>query len=209
MEKKFFNLLPYFLFECKKELLSELLEIIKNEENLLIKGKNTLNETLKNNDNSFYHEKFLDWVDECLLEVKKELCIKQEITLEVISCWANKTKKMQGHHIHTHPNSFLSGILYLTSHDSGFTHFVKENYFLEKFNVFSLSDLIHIEEKLKPNAGTLIIFPSHLQHKVSALTANESRYTIAFNVFPSGKLGGFTADLTLDIKSLRQLNLEK
>jgi hypothetical protein len=208
MHKHFFDLLPYFSFECSQALVDELLVDIKNIDSNKI-GKETinnkLNTTLVNTNGVFYNENLLLWLDQCLLNIKKELHIKPELNIPVVSCWANKSTKLEGHHQHTHPNSFLSGILYLTTHESGYTHFFQKNHFFEKFQTYTLTDIINVEEKIKPTAGKLIIFPSHLEHKVSGLVSNEVRYTISFNAFFSGKLGKFSSDLDMSVKTVREI----
>jgi len=59
----------------------------------------------------------------------------------------------------------------------------------------------------KPVAGKLVLFPSHVKHKVLPLTSNENRYTISFNTFISGVLGddNHSVYLNLKAKSVREM----
>ena len=81
MKKEFFNLLPYFTFECDQKLIDELLSEIKN----LSTSPNSLNSSIVNRPGCYYNENLLDWLDDCLLEVKKELHLVNEIDLPAIS----------------------------------------------------------------------------------------------------------------------------
>ena len=43
--------------------------------------------------------------------------------------------------------------------------------------------------KLQLDEGKVVIFPSHLEHKVEKNLSKEKRYSIAFNFFVKGKFG--------------------
>ncbi len=49
----------------------------------------------------------------------------------------------------------------------------------------SNSEFVNFE----PNTGDLIIFPSHLYHKVLTNNSKRNRYSIACNLFPTGDVG--------------------
>ena len=49
-------------------------------------------------------------------------------------------------------------------------------------------DLTH---KVRAKAGTLVLFPSALQHEVRPSKDFGDRYTLVINAFPSGKIGNF------------------
>jgi ectoine hydroxylase-related dioxygenase (phytanoyl-CoA dioxygenase family) len=42
---------------------------------------------------------------------------------------------------------------------------------------------------LNVKEGTIVIFPSHLEHSVEKNNSNENRYSIAFNFYVRGKFG--------------------
>jgi hypothetical protein len=88
------------------------------------------------------------------------------------------------HGIHSHANSFLSGILYLTDNTAGETIFISENLWYKNFNWFHFSNGIPAHElRVLPTKGTLLLFPSFLQHKVDIFKKDEIRLTLAFNCF--------------------------
>ena len=125
-----------------------------------------------------------------------EVRISEHINFEYVKphlMWANKKNLGQWHRRHTHPNSFLSGIIYLTTCDSR-TWFSIPNlwcpqndreYVIGTYpNTRDDAEIIHKQESI---AGTMIVFPSHLPHSVDDNKTDTSRYTIAFNAFPCGK----------------------
>ena len=72
------------------------------------------------------------WIKKCLMEVKNELnlqCTRMEIT----QSWANTAENGDAMWSHTHPNSFMSGILYLSNSNAS-TIFSMDNIWINYFN---------------------------------------------------------------------------
>ena len=78
------------------------------------------------------------------------------------------------------------------------------NSFIECFknNGASYGEILpQLSGKNKPVSGKLVLFPSHVKHKVLPLTSNENRYTISFNTFLSGVLGEDSRSVYLNLKA--------
>lgn len=112
-------------------------------------------------------------------------------SFEITHCWANRSGEGEAyHHFHYHPNSFLSGVFYLTSGGGGNTVFKSEHRpqlapNTKKDNMWNI-----LRFEATPEAGKLILFPSHLDHKTEPHTAADHvRYSIAFNVIFKGWTG--------------------
>ena len=130
------------------------------------------------------------------MEVKNELnlqCTRMEIT----QSWANTAEKGDVMWSHTHPNSFMSGILYLTNSNAS-TIFSMDNIWINYFNneshtiklKYADHDGTLVHHKQKTVEGDLIIFPSNLVHTVDEHSIDDyDRYTISFNSFPAGVIG--------------------
>ena len=121
-------------------------------------------------------------------------------TLDITESWYRETVPGNHQDRHRHPNSMLSGVLYLqvpeqSEEYSGIVietgHFQFPNFQFEyqcqsnKYNTQS----VYIPVK----TGEMIIFPSWMEHYVATnQSATESRKVIAFNTFMRGKitLGG-------------------
>lgn len=122
---------------------------------------------------------------------------------EITQCWANRATAGEAHHLHRHPNSMLSGILYLHASSSGGTVFVKETPELSivqprrsHITVFN-SRTVYIH----PSPGTLVLFPSYLTHEVTPHeSTDENRYTLAFNAYVRGVIGDVNEGTWLDLR---------
>lgn len=115
---------------------------------------------------------------------------KNDVTLRFTQSWANYTNPGQFHHKHEHPNSFVSGVLYINADPTvDRIYFYKSKYeqiklTTENFNVYN-SDSWWFE------VGTtdLMIFPSSLTHMVETTKSDQTRISISFNTFPIGYVG--------------------
>ena len=50
---------------------------------------------------------------------------------------------------------------------------------------------------ITPEPGDIILFPSHLEHRVLENDSNMPRYSLAFNFFARGTVGGGTSELKI------------
>jgi uncharacterized protein (TIGR02466 family) len=138
-----------------------------------------------------------NWINSCIEELRDQYKLPFEKII-LTESWFNKSIKNGKHHLHTHPSSLISGILYLTSHETGPTVFrIKDPW--------KKTDLIAIDGQykyvyVKPVAGKLILFPSNLIHSVDPFSEEGERYTLAFNAFPEGNIGYFAAGLKIKIE---------
>jgi uncharacterized protein (TIGR02466 family) len=122
----------------------------------------------------------------------------------ITSSWATKTKKNSHCNLHNHANSMFSGVFYLGDYSddlSGGLQFVdmniKPSQFLVEpegeFNIFN-----SVSWNFKPEKNTLVFFPSYLYHKIAFHESDTDRYSIAFNLIPTGKCGKY--DSTMNIR---------
>lgn len=108
----------------------------------------------------------------------------------ITQSWINYTNKGQYHHAHTHGNSIISGVFYFNAvegEDKIF--FIKNHYnqikiYPEEYNIFN-SDKWWLPVK----TGDLVLFPSSLAHMVNPVTTDQTRISLAFNIFARGFLG--------------------
>ena len=210
------NVLPqtFYEFECDESLVNEVLTLAKEEQYTIQRygdpssNSYTKNTTLHKEER---YSKLINWIYKCINEFKEDLnleCDKFTIT----QCWLNSSKYGQTHHRHIHPNSFLSGIFYLNDSDSN-TIFVGKNSWKPMSSFFGLCKIINVLPYDDPDLGIiheentvkgkLILFPSSVAHLTSpSCSFSDTRYTLSFNAFPSGKIGNmdFISGLELEIK---------
>lgn len=115
------------------------------------------------------------------------------ITPYITQSWLNYTETNQHHHLHSHPNSLVSGVLYfdcdekfdkIKFHRNRSDVHTYIRWESKNWNVFN-SEYWWFQLKTKD----LIMFPSSLLHQVETKEGNNTRISLAFNVFIKGKIG--------------------
>jgi uncharacterized protein (TIGR02466 family) len=115
---------------------------------------------------------------------------KYPVEAFVTQSWINWTKKGEYHHKHDHPNSFVSGVFYLSADPvedtitfwrSGYRQLYLQPKTYDTFNSDSW--------RFKVKTCDIVMFPSSLSHSVSEITTDKVRVSLAFNSFIKGELG--------------------
>lgn len=122
-------------------------------------------------------------------QIKKEFGLHDFAKIKMGNCWFNINDSKDSNDLHTHPNSFISGTIYLQTEK---THgkFVAYKSFMERDML--INQLGHYKAKttetncsafeLEPLAGYILLFPSTMIHGVN--TGGETtmqRISLAFN----------------------------
>ena len=102
--------------------------------------------------------------------------------LQVSDAWLNRSETGDETLLHTHPWSIISGVLYITG-DDGSTVFVQNNPY-DTVNQMSMPKRYHIKQECPIANGTMIMFPSTLQHFVPVNRSREASH-LSFNTMPS------------------------
>ena len=105
--------------------------------------------------------------------------------VEITGCWANVLAKGAAHKAHSHPNNFLSGVYYLRTHPGTDTlnfHDPRNQTGIIRPPVVELTSENTDQVVVSVKNGTLLIFPSYLQHSVDANMSGEERISISFNI---------------------------
>ena len=114
-----------------------------------------------------------------------------ELDFKITQSWLNRTLcNSNGHHLHNHPNSFISGVFYIQvdpSVDSIVFNKSSQDFFhlpIKNYNNFNSSSW-----KVPVTNGELLLFPSSLFHQVNPVRGKKDRISLSFNTFPYGLLG--------------------
>lgn len=128
------------------------------------------------------------------------LCVKDKVKPYISQSWINYTKPGEYHHRHSHPNSFVSGVLYFDSNkEKDKIIFYKSELYKAIKPEISSWNAFNSESWWFPVAtGDIVMFPSELQHMVEQKAGNNLRTSLAFNTFLKGDLG-----VTLDLTELK------
>lgn len=121
---------------------------------------------------------------------KKIISLNDNASPYITQSWLNWTTENEFHHRHSHPNSIVSGVLYINADEN----YDKIDFFNTRYEEF------HIKEKetnvfngknasLKVSNGLVVLFPSYVQHAVNIKQGNNVRVSLAFNTFIKGIIG--------------------
>jgi uncharacterized protein (TIGR02466 family) len=114
---------------------------------------------------------------------------KHDVSLRLTQSWLNYTKPGEFHHKHAHPNSFVSGVLYLkAARAKDKIYFYKDVY--QQIKLATDQWNLHNSDSwwFEVGTGDLMLFPSSLTHMVETVQDDE-RVSLAFNTFPVGYVG--------------------
>lgn len=114
---------------------------------------------------------------------------KNPIDCYITQSWANWTKESEAHHRHNHPNSFLSGVMYIQSSSDDSITFFRERNLMFEIEPSEYVDANSTSWWLPTVENTLYIFPSGLEHEVAVKSDDKERISIAFNTFINGVVG--------------------
>lgn len=138
----------------------------------------------------------LKFVKTSMVEVFKYEELDPYITL----MWAVGIPKNCNIHKHYHPNSLYSGVYYPQQVDD----YANINFYTDRKNMFlprktQNNNLNAWSFSITPEQGSMILFPSDLEHDTDRSDQDELRLSIAFNFLFHGKFG--------DVQSLTNLEL--
>jgi len=194
------NLFPTPIYTTKidRGFTKQELQFIDNQKNKCNKNSgniNTKDNYILNRKEFKNIKKFLDTT--CKDYLEKIISPKNNIELYITQSWLNYTEKNQYHHIHAHPNSVVSGVLYFDCNKEndqikftnplGYQQIKPE---IKDFNIWNSETWWFALE-----TGQLVMFPSSTTHQVETKKGNNTRISLAFNTFYKGTIGS-NNDLT-------------
>jgi uncharacterized protein (TIGR02466 family) len=150
---------------------------------------------ITSNNNYILNEKpFANIKKELDLRVKdyfdKVISPANNITHYITQSWLNYTETNQYHHKHAHPNSLVSGVFYINCHEEhDKIKFFNDNYKTIKLEVKNWNIWNSESWWFSVKTGDVILFPSSLTHMVETKEGDNTRISLAFNVFIKGTVG--------------------
>jgi uncharacterized protein (TIGR02466 family) len=182
---------PIYMSKINRELTPlELKFVDKNKKDFY---KNDGNIT--SNNNYILNEKpFANIKKELELRVQdyfdKVISPANNITPYITQSWLNYTETNQYHHKHAHPNSLVSGVFYINCHEEhDKIKFFNDNYKTIKLEVKDWNIWNSETWWFTVKTNDVILFPSSLTHMVETKQGDNTRISLAFNVFIKGTVG--------------------
>jgi uncharacterized protein (TIGR02466 family) len=120
----------------------------------------------------------------------KVISPSNNITPYITQSWLNYTETNQYHHKHAHPNSLVSGVFYINCHEEhDKIKFFNDNYKTIKLEIKDWNLYNSESWWFSVKTGDVILFPSSLTHMVETKQGDNTRISLAFNVFIKGTVG--------------------
>ncbi len=184
--------IPIYMNSMDRLFTKQELKFVENQKNHCVKNTgniNTKDNYILNRKEFKNIKKFLDKCCKDYLETI--ICPKNNIELYITQSWLNYTEKNQFHHIHSHSNSIISGVLYFDCDKENdkikFTNprgYQQIKPIIDKYNIWNSDTWWFYVE-----TGKLIMFPSSTIHEVETKKGNNIRISLAFNTFYKGTIG--------------------
>ena len=194
---------PVGFLQMDKALNKKILEFIKIKQLKFIKNPagNSISSDvyiLDNDELSDIKKVLTDSVNEYFKEIVNP---GKDIKLYITTSWINLNKNGESHHLHKHPNSIVSAILYIDTCEGDTISFIKEHQDLFgnfKYTGTHATMWYSAECFGSVVVNTLIMFPSTLPHQVNPRpnTCTGTRISLAFNTW-------FKGEMDLGVDSLR------
>jgi len=130
------------------------------------------------------------FIEECLLKYKETILeTEDDIEIYITQSWVNWTTNSGYHHIHAHPNSIISGVLYLVAENGDKINFTSDRYNQIQFTQKVFNQWNSNTWDILVKSGDLLLFPSSLPHCVPKLKRDGVRASLSFNTFVRGEIG--------------------
>jgi uncharacterized protein (TIGR02466 family) len=104
---------------------------------------------------------------------------------EITGCWATVLAHGARHKLHSHPNNYLSGVYYVCTRPGADTinfHDPRRQTGVIRPPVIELTAGNTDQVVIVVRDGTLLMFPSYLEHSVDPNTSDAERISVSFNV---------------------------
>lgn len=181
--------IPIQRSSLERKFTKQELIFIKSQEN-----KTYLNEgnSTSNNHNILEHKSLKNLKKIIINSINiysKQVLNYENIEFYITQSWLNYTKKSEYHHTHAHPNSIISGVLYINTYEEDKIYFYKHGYNqispkIKNYNAYNSSSWWFPVKN-----GDIILFPSSTTHGVNRKEQDNVRISLAFNTFIKGTLG--------------------
>jgi uncharacterized protein (TIGR02466 family) len=182
---------PIYISKLNRDLTNKELSFIDKTKSDCNKNEGNIT----SNDNYILNNKtFKNLKEDLDLRVKdyfnKVISPTDAISPYITQSWLNYTETNQYHHKHAHPNSLVSGVFYINCHEEhDKIKFFNERYQTIKPEIKDWNIWNSTSWWFSVKTGDIILFPSSLTHMVETKQGDNTRISLAFNVFIKGTVG--------------------
>jgi len=115
---------------------------------------------------------------------------------EITTSWLTKCEKGEESRLHLHGNSFWSGVYYYGENYCESSSIEFEHPLINHIRDYGFyvipekaTQYNKLVERIIPSKNMLIMFPSYLKHRIVTHNSDIPRYSLAFNIVPTGLYG--------------------
>jgi uncharacterized protein (TIGR02466 family) len=167
------------------QIISEVYQIKQSQKSRVVSNKGGWqSDFVKSKDTELF--KLMDYIKNNIKKCYDDLNVQKKYYNIQTSYWININSFGHENRKHIHPNTILSGCVYLkVPENSGniiFNPNLANEYFFKSFTKCD-NDITSFETAFLPEEKKVIIFPAFLPHSVEKNNSNEDRISIAFNTF--------------------------
>jgi uncharacterized protein (TIGR02466 family) len=137
-------------------------------------------------------------IDECMEEYRRKfISTSPEFSVEITQSWCNFAQQGEGHHMHSHPNSVVSGSYYPQTMDGDALEFTRIAALNSPYRVPVLPEDINEWNcrtvRIHAKQNSLLLFPSDVLHSAPPREHNigSERISLALNSFYKGRIGDY------------------
>ena len=195
MKNAIYPLFPYPLMVCAKKY-----EFSSSEENFFSELEliENVGNSMSKNDMVLESKELAGlkrFIDEQIFVFKQKLLrIKDDNEIYITQSWINRSGSRDYHPKHKHPNSVISGVMFLDDNSDASLPPIR---FHRSYEMFPLDfDFAALNEfnascrEFDPEQGMLMLFPSLLEHDVGKNLSDRVRSSLSFNTYVRGIVGG-------------------
>ena len=184
--------IPIYMTHIDRQFTKKELDFVESQKNY---SHNNVGNSVSNNNyilNKPQLKNIKIFLQQCCdYYLQTVICPNKDLKLYITQSWLNYTEENKYHHIHSHPNSIISGVLYFNCDEQNdkikFTNPKNYNQIkpeIKEYNIWNS------ETWWFPlQTGQLLMFPSSTVHQVDTKKGLNTRTSLAYNTFYKGKLG--------------------
>jgi len=191
-----------------EEPLQDLLDFVNTEDSWVQNTGEKVNKNYRSGTTTIL-EKF-PAVEKVLLDCVHDYTLgvmgQPSLRLKITTSWLTKTSTLGYSKVHSHFNSFISGVVHLegtaSDNDGPFiveAPTVNSSFILE--DPVELTMMNSATWRFPPVKNRLLLFPSYLRHAIGTHYSRHDRHSLAFNTYPVGSIGLW--DSAVDIIDVR------
>jgi len=126
-------------------------------------------------------------------EYKRNVMKCQDVEFKLTTSWLTRTRLGGASGLHIHRNSVFTGVAFMSGCEGGAKlmldwslHAPGSFYFgaPTEWNIYNSNGW-----SVEPKEGRVVFFPSHVPHRIGPHNSEVARHTLAFNLFPVGRMG--------------------